>query len=280
MGAPKLKRAKPEVVDYHDYRVFLRDWIGYRHEQDPEFSLRSLARVAQVGASTISMILNGQRGLSSELLEKLSPGLGLSPAELKYFDLLRGMSEAPNAEIRAATVGRIQKSKKYKLRHPKEFETFNYLSHWYYVVIREMAGLPGFKADPEWIQSRLRDYVAIGDIQQALNFLNEHGFLAAENAGKQLDCMGGVFKMALGSFHKQMLDQISTAIDEIPADERHVLGHTMALPSERLAEAKAILNEALTKIESLGAVPGAVDTVYHVELALIPVTRKSKGEDV
>lgn len=282
MGATKLGKLKrPLIVDYHDYRVFLNEWFPYLEQQHATFSLRSLARDSKVGVSTLSMILSGQRGLSKGTLDKIKPFLFLQERELKYLEVLRGMSEAPTAIVRSQEVSRLQRSKDYRRRHPKEFETYNYLSRWYYVAIREMATLPGFKTKAEWIQPRLREFLPLSDIQQALDFLLKHGFLSEDQANaepKLLSCMGGVFKLALGTFHRQMLNQVIESIDRTPADERHILGHTMAIPVARAEEAKLILADALKKLEALGEQPGSPDAVYHVELALIPLTQKPKGE--
>lgn len=284
MGAPKTASTKkPDVVDFHDYRAFLKAWFAYSENSDPDFSLRALAQNAGLGASTLSMILNGSRSLSTSLFESLAPHLKLGIKELHYLELLRTLSDGATPLARTTALTKIQKTKEYKRRHPKEFETFHYLSHWYYAAIREMAALPDFQYDAEWIQSRLRDFIPISEIESALEFLIANEFLDPSQPGtppKPLSCIGGVFSVALGTFHKQMLSKAAESIDTVASQDRLILGHTLAIPAAQAEEARQILSDALAKIEKLNEKPGAPDTVYHVELALIPLSKsQKKGED-
>jgi uncharacterized protein (TIGR02147 family) len=281
MGAQQLgKNQRPKVVDYHDYREFLKELFAYLESHQDGFSLRQLARDAQVGVSTLSMVLSAQRGLSRAMFEKLRPFLPLSESDLKHFELLRDMAEAPTPEARARVVGKLQSRRDYRARHPQEFETFNYLTSWYHVAVREMAALPDFQWDPQWIQARLRGKVALDDIAEALKFLECHGFISRGQTGvkqKNLDCMGGVYRIALGAFHKEMLGQVASAIDTVTRDERHILGHTLAIAEKDLARAKTILDEALKKIEALSDSAVKPDTIYHVALGVVPLTKKAGG---
>lgn len=277
-AARKLKLPRPKVIDYHDYRLFLKDWFNFLATQDPDFSLRKLARESKVGVSFISMMLNGHRGLSQVMLERLNPHLQLNEREIYLLSLLRGMAEAETPEVREKVFAQIQKRPEYRSRHPKEFETFHYLSAWFFVAIREMASLPDFQFDAHWIQKHLRQSIPLEDINRCLTFLESHGFIQRQKPhvpDKNLDCMGGVFTMALASFHKQMLQQTANAIDAVPRDERLILGHTFAFPKAKADEVKKILTEALKKIEELPATES--DTVYHVTLAAIPLTKKVKA---
>ncbi len=275
------KVTRPEVVEYHDYRVFLNDWLKYLETSDTSFSMRRLAQNAKVGVSTLSMIINSQRGLSANILTKLEPFLKLAPRELKRLRLLRELSEGNGSEAKKRALDKIQGLKDYQKKHPKEFETFTYLSQWHYVAIREMAGLQDFQLNAKWIQGRIREALPLTVIEEALDFLLKHKFITEENVGvnqKQLDCLGGVYRMALGAYHKQMFQRASESIDTVAPDDRLILGHTFSISNEQLPIAKEILLEALAKIESLSAQSAHSDIVYHSEFALIPLTRKFSGD--
>lgn len=281
MGAPKVRPSqRPKVIDYHDYRAFLKDWFAYLESGPEGFSLRQLARAAGVGVSLLSMCLNGKRGLSAAVFAKLRAHLGLGERDLQYLDLLREMAEAPTQEDRVRVMAHLQKRQEYKNRHPQEFETFHYLSAWYFVAIREMAALPDFKPEAQWVQSRLREHVPLENVTKALAFLKEHGFIGdTPGPQKNLECAGGVYRVALRNFHKEMLNQVHTAIENVPADHRQILGHTLAIPAEHLDQVSTILQEALTKIENLGEQSTPPDTVYHITLAAVPLTRKADRPD-
>src|SRR5690606_1478920 len=126
--------------------------------------------------------------------------------------------------------------------NPRELEAYRYLTHWYYVAIREMASLPGFRAEPRWVAPRLRGGVSVKEAEQALEFLREFGFLREQPDGsvaladKDIKCIGGVYRLALAQFHREMLALISRLLPRTPREERFVAGHTFAIPRSRFPE--------------------------------------------
>src|SRR6185295_5890767 len=111
------------------------------------------------------------------------------------------------------------------------------------------------------------------------DFLINHGYLRVGKEGallppkEDLVCEGEIYKAALSQFHRQMLIQASQALEDTPQAERDLDGYTFSINSERLAEAKKIIDEAMDKLASLDG-PKAPDQIYHIEFAFFPLTRK------
>src|SRR4051812_24664316 len=89
--ANALKR--PDIYAHHAYREFLKEWFTYRKALDPAFSLRALAREAQLASGLLPMVMAGKRPLSAKALAKLAGPLGLGTTELSYLELLRKVEE-------------------------------------------------------------------------------------------------------------------------------------------------------------------------------------------
>lgn len=279
---------RPEVFGYHDYRAFLRDWLDFLKNTRDGFSIRSLSRQAGVANGYLPMVLNGSRNLSSRAWIKLLPHLGLSSTEKSYLQTLHQMAEADSTAIRIEAFDKIQRFRAYRTKNPKETETYRYLNRWFYVAVRELAALPGFSADPAWIQQRLKTHVPLNEIKSALDFLFANGYIERTDNGriklasKQIDCVGGVFKIALGKFHREMLELASLSLENTKSQERSVVGHTLAIPAAQYGEVKAILDEALKKIEELSFPQSELDSVYHMMLVAFPLTQpeeRRKRED-
>ena len=110
------------------------------------------------------------------------------------------------------------------------------MTSWYNVAIRELAALPNFQFDARWIQGQLRETLPLEQIEKALSFLEKNGFLSRTApfiSKKPIECMGGVFTLSLGTFHRQMLNQISESIESVPRDER-------LIDDERARRAEAV----------------------------------------
>ena len=276
MSAP----VKPDIYRYHDYRAFLKDWIDYQKTVRTGFSQRSLAKEAKLAIGYLPPVLSGARHISMKALFKLLPVLGLSKPEQTYLENLVKLNTGESQETRIDAIARMKRSTAYQKRNPNESELVEYMSHWYHIAIRELAGAPGFKADPEWIQKQLKVRVPTADIERALKFLVKHGYLTVNEDGsvqapkEHVECVGGVYKVALTNYHRQMMGLAAESIDHTSGAERDLNGHSLVINQEKFEEARAILHEALAKIRDLGGGDGAV---YHVEVALFPLTNKKTG---
>jgi len=264
----------PELYSYHDHLGFLRDWLAYRKASQPGFSLRTLAKEAGISPGYLPLVLAGKRTLTLKALTKLSPHLGLTKPERSYFEALVTLGTTDSQKVRLAALEKMKGFRSYQKANPKELETYQYLTHWYYVAIREMASLPDFEATPEWIAPRLKFAVPLAELKIAIEFLKSNGYL--NNPEKSLECVGGVYKVALTQFHHELLELAARSITATPSTERSIQGHTVALSEEQLQAARQILDEALHKLQSLTSDPKS-EAVYHVELALFPLTGKIKG---
>lgn len=271
---------RPDVYTYHDYRLFLRDLLQHL-KQSERLSTRQVAKASGVSESYLSMVVSGQRRLSEDQLNKLVPTLQLERSEASYLSWLITVVEAESPEAQLEALKKIQRFRQYRNMNPLEIETYKYLEHWYHIAIRELAQLPGFKADPKWIQENLRYKVGLPEIKQALQFLFEHGFLHQTSDGsfakpeKLIQCKTGVLKPALTKFHTEMLQLAAQSISEIPSQERNISAYTGAIPADKVEEARAILDEARRRIVELAQSTGSgSDTVYHFGFLAFPLTNK------
>jgi uncharacterized protein (TIGR02147 family) len=285
--SPSNKKVKggpvrPDVFGHHDYRVFLKAWLDYRKRTERGFSLRSLARDSGFSAAYLPLVFSEARALSADAWSKMAPNLGLNEAEREYLGLLRALGEASTAQQRLEAVARMQKMREYRKMNPGEVEAYRYLSHWYYVVIRELAATADFSTDPDWIRKKLSNRVTAAEAREAIAFLMEKGYLEPAGEGrarqttKNIEAVGGVYKVALGQFHKEMFQVSGNLVAEVASEKRNIQGYTFAFPAERFEEVRAILNEAMAKIEKTAERVTKGDEVYHVGLFAVPLTSQKE----
>lgn len=272
--------SKPDVFRYHDYRELLKDWLGFLKATKPGFSLRALAREAGFAVGYLPTVLGGGRPISSKALLKLIPLLGLNRTERSYLEALVAFGTSKSQAVRMDALERMKRFQSYRSSNPKEIEVHQYLTHWYYVAIREMAALPGFRLDPEWIQEQLREPVPLQELRDALEFLEKSGFIARREDGsihlpeRNLECTGGVYRVALSQFHRELLALASRSIENAQSSERLILGHTLATDAKVFEQACAILNDAIARIRALQPKESDGGGVYHLELAFFPLTQQ------
>jgi uncharacterized protein (TIGR02147 family) len=268
------------ILNYSDYRSFLKDQMKASRIRNPRFSFQVWARrMGLRSQSTLVMIVNGQRNPGPELVENLIKDLHLEGREASFFRDLVVLEKCP-VESR----NRITIMERLASMHPrKEFraldsKTFQAISNWHYYAIRELVDLPDFKEDPVWIQKRLRTSLTQREITEAIQTL-VHLKLLARNENGQLEYpsyAASTFDIpdeGLRRFHTQILQLAQQSLHDVRPEEREVSGTTFTLRKSDLAKAKDILREALEQIGNLGRERG--DEVYHIEFALFPLTKDS-----
>jgi uncharacterized protein (TIGR02147 family) len=273
---------KPDIYGYHDYRLFLNKWMAYLKHTIGEFNVRKLAKLSQVSESYLSMVLSGERSLSEVQLAKILPHLNLDISEKSYLEWLRMIVETADADERLEALKKIQRFRQYREMNPLEVETYQYLTNWHYVVIRELTALPDFRADAKWIQTRLKIKVPLNQIKRGIEFLVQHGFVQLNTDGsanlpdKRIHCKTGVLRPALTQFHREMLTLACDSIENTPSEERNISAHTCAIPIDRISEAKRILDEARRQIIELSNESSSQpDTIYHFGFLAFPLTKRT-----
>ena len=283
MKKPKLRttsnsRPVPSVYEYHDYRKFLQDWLSSQKGGQSPLSIRRWAERAGLAASYLSMIMGGSRPLTQKTLRQLRPTMGLNQSEFEYLEKLVSVEEAKTSSESVSELSKLQKLRAYQKSHPKEFDNYQYLARWYCVAIREMADLKDFKLDAPWIQKRLQGRVELAEIKKAIDFLLERKFLIRgendqiEIPEKTLECRGGVYRISLGQFHREMFDLAAQSIDQVNSKERHLLGHTVTLTVEGYEKAVAIIEKAIEDISNIDR-GSKGDRVVQIQAALFPLTK-------
>jgi uncharacterized protein (TIGR02147 family) len=279
-----MKIERPDIYGYHDFRSFLKDWFAYLKRRDPRFSVRKLSQEIQLSSGFLSQVLGGSRNFSVKVMLRLIPQLHLNRSEQSYFESLVRLGTVPSREGKISALDKMSRYAAYQRRNPNEAHFFQYISRWYNVAIREMAMLPEFKPDPQWIQDRLKMKLPLHVIEKSIRFLLDAGYLIRSPDGtvtstkENLDCMRIVQGTALVQNHKQMFTLATESMDNSPESERNIEGFTFATTPKRFEMARQILTEALDRIEALEflEVPEEKDkdgAVYQVEIALFPLTK-------
>ncbi len=280
------KPERPNVFAYHDYRKFLSDLFDHERQSRKGFSLRKLSRELGFASGYLPMVLSGERQLSDEALAVMLPALNLSKVEQRFFQAVHSLGSARSRELRLDALARMKKFSLYRKANPKEVVTYEYLTRWYYVAIRELAATPDFKAEPAWIQDRLRVRLTIKEIKDALQFLFGQGYLVQRPDGtvalaeQHLECMAGIYRISIQQYHKQMLTLANQSLENATEVERTVLGHTFAIPADQFQKANSIMQNAFKQMQALEKEIGTAkaDTVLQAEFALFPLTQKGMNK--
>lgn len=268
---------KPNIFTFHDPIQFLNDWIGYLKKTKSLYNINFLAKKSGLSVSNISMILNKQRPLTEKSFQKLISFLFLTNEEKNYLNHLRIIDQSAEQDVRIESLNQVIKLAKSKSITSNDLKIFEYLTSWYKVAIFEIVNLSDFKLDAIWIQQRLIKRISIGEIEAAIKFLQDYKFIGQDDTGKwiqlkqDMDCRGGIYKLSLSEFHRQIFDLAHASINNVNREERLIMGQTMALSAEDFEEIKNIINNAISNINSANKNNSNKSSVYHIEIAAFPM---------
>lgn len=270
---------KPNIFLYSDDITYMRDLFSFLKKNRSDFSIRNLAKKAQIATGYLPMCLSRKRVLSLEALDKIIPHLPISLDEKKALKLYRQIELTEKIDERSELLRKLQRLQSYRENNQPESEVFRYLTSWLNLTILELARSPNFKNEIPWIQSQLKFTATQLEIEKSIATLVKIGFVKISKNGKWkikdklLNCNEGVYKISLGEFHRQILDLIESAIATQNREERLILGHTLALSAKSEQLAREILNKAQKELEQLGIEETNPDRVLHFELCGITMAK-------
>lgn len=274
----------PSVYAYLDYRTFLRDWIDARRRVEPDYSYARFAKAAGCSKSAIANVLGGSRHPQPPTLDAFAQGMELRGSERHYLGLLVDLAKAPDLSTRTQIMGRILAIERFQQMRLAESgddsDLGRYLSRWYLPVIREMATLPGCRADPTWIAEQLRPAITPEQAAAAVDELRALDLVVDRDDGT-LEALQLRFRTEpeahqdpVGHYHRDVVPTLLAQLDTSNAQEQHLVGVTLALPMELLPEAKARVNRLVDQLAGLADAPDASATrrVFQVCVQVLPVT--------
>jgi len=248
---------------YNGYRGLLFTELNFRKGKNPNFSLRSFARVLGISPSHLSHLMSGKKPLTKRQAAKISEKLNLSPSE--KVDLLAAM----NPEMK---IGEVRDKKVLKE------DEFRLISDWYHYAILSLGDVKGSKANTKWISKRLG--ISEGQAQEAFQRLKRMGLIKViGNTYKQsslpLDTPLDLPSAALRRFHAQNLDRAKEKMESLPVALRDFSSITIAFNPANLKKAKELIAKFEDKFCSEFE-KGEKTEVYTLAVQLFPAT---VGED-
>lgn len=277
----------PDIYTYTNFREFLRDFYSHKKHGVRGYSFRSFSKAAGFTApNVLKLVIDGQRGLTADSIEKFITAVGLKGARAEFFRLLVQWNQARTLEEGAIFYQKLQKVIPESQKRLLDPDTMEYLSHWLYPVMREMVGLPDFQADPYWIQRRLTGRSQLAEIQKALKFLIDKGFIAQgedqkwQMTNRVIMSNDEVRDMAIQQYHKKALSQAEQMLDDLPLTEREYGALIFTLPESRIPELKNRLKTLRNDLFRWAVEAGETEeknAVIQCNIQMFPQVRRAKS---
>jgi len=278
--------APPDLFTYLDYRAFLRDWFAAKKSHNHRYSYRVFARQAgQRSPSLLHHVIKGKRNLTPANVEAFGTAMRLKSEERTFFTHLVALDQANDDDTRNRAWERIAATRGFREARAIEGVSVEYLTHWYYPAIRELAYRADFRDEPAWIADTLRPTISVPKARRALAALKAMGLLILDSgrvrpADGSLVTPHEVATLAVHNYHQGMLDRAREAISAFEPEERHLGGLTLAIPEDMVPRLKAEISAFEERILALcDAEVERTERVYQLNLQLFPLSASATAAE-
>lgn len=280
---PEVNSLKPILIDYSDYHHYLRDFYDFKKRQNRHFSFRKFAELANIKSSNyLMLVMNKRRNLLPEKAKDVARAMKLSKYESDLFIALVKLEKVKSAEERAQIEKEQRIATKKILSKDLPATKAEYLSVWYFSLVRELAFLPDFEPQAKWISKKLDGLITEEQAESAMDALVQLGMW--RKVQKKVEVCD-VFldtgteertyaDINVTAIHRQNLVAWSKIIETIPKTDRELGLLNIPINAAKIPELKQRIQ--LFQDEIIGWLQDEKEPTQIVQLGtyLVPMTKK------
>ena len=270
---------EPDVLQYTNYRVYLRDYYEFKKKTVPAFSLRFFAEKAGLSSHAhLKLTIDGKRNITKNTVVKLIHGLGLDGQRVAYFESLVFFNQAQTDADKQVYYAQLLKASPRSKLHKMDAAQFRIFREWHHSAILEMVALKDFRPIPDWISKRLGGLITPAQVTESLKLLVELGLLVkTANGYRQRDPLittdDEVQDMMVKMYHLQMLKLSADMLSALPGSQRDVSALTFSIKREDFPNLKKHLQLMRKELLDFSAKAGEGEDVVQINIQLYPLTR-------
>ncbi len=266
--------AELDIFSYRNFRDLLSDFYHSQKKEKTSYSYKAFAEKAGLNSPNyLKLVMDGKRNLSHKNIKKFAKGLGLAERRAEFFENLVYFNQTKEDETRDLYHARLKMLEAGPEAYLLNEEEKEAVTKWYYFVIREMAYLPDFKVDAQWIVKRLKKKINPDQAKEALKVLEKLGLLTSHRS-VTVDVSPRIKVSAINDFHREMGTQAVESVKDDNYEEREFNALTVSVSQENLPLVKERLREFRKELNRFLSNDKNADEVYQLNLQFFPLTRK------
>lgn len=270
----------PSVYLYLDYRQYFADIYISKKKIIKSFSYRSFARMAGSTSPNLLQLITARKlNISSSQLATLAKSLGLDSNEEKYLETIVAFDHAKTHQEKDKYFQRILITREYKSVKTIEKKQYDYFSHWYNPVVRELVTSKQYPGDPVWIAERIVPKITLGKVKKSIELLETLGLIRRTDDSQQWICVertistpSEVLSMAVVKYSQDVIMLAKEAVERFSATERDIRSITVGLSQEGFAELKKRMESFWKEILAFADTQECTDQVMQVNMQLFPLS--------
>ena len=274
-----------KIFEYLDYREFLQDYYRIRKEANSSFSLRAFSdKIGFKAKDFISRVMQGEKNLSEQSIQKVASGLRLGKRESEFFAALVLFNQAETAEERNSHYAKMQEILKIvrfsESQHLMAHYQYQVYSDWRHLVVRSLIGMFGFSGDFKELGNRVHPKITPEQAKESVKLLESCGLISKKEDGSYELSQSAITtgnrtsKTALRGFHQKCLKLGADSIDRDQPSERNISGLTLGISKDGYERIVERINAFRKEIAFLAEEEQEADSAYQLEICFFKVGGK------
>lgn len=267
----------PQILQYLDYRDYIRDYCSHQKTVDPDFSQRNFAKDAGLPLSSSSLlpaILKGRRNLSQSLRIKFGKAMGLGEREYRYFDLLVQFNQAKGMTEKNHFFSQLAKFRSSRAHIVGETQ-YRFFSKWYYSAVWNFFGIEQKQRHPGAIAARIFPPITPSQAEESIRLLLELGLIMKTASGyavtdKHLYTEKDVQAMAAKQHIQELTGMAMQVFDAVPPERRQYNALMFSISEEGFQAVKDRIRSFQEELREIIDRDGKEDRIYTLTMQLFP----------
>jgi uncharacterized protein (TIGR02147 family) len=256
------------VLQFDNYRHYLRAVLADRTSKNPAYSLRAFAKNLGLAPSYLSAVMNGKKSLSPDTAYAVTEKLNLGEQEAAYFRVLAQIEGTKNPALRESLLQRAQTLSPTVVVSDLSVDQFKMMADWHHSAIVAATDLSDIEVNPDRIAKILG--LSLAEVQVAVERLIRLKVLERESEGrlKQVASHSRLVSQkpnrAVRSYHRQNLEKAIENLSQHAPDERFFGSETFCIDDSHLEEFRKLCNQFLDSALVLANKAKTKNQVYHL----------------
>ena len=267
----------PQILQYLDYRDFLRDHYAHRKTIDPDFSQRSFARDAGLPPSCSSLlpaVIKGRRQLSQNLRLKFAKAMKLGERENRYFDFLVQFNQAKGMTEKNHFFAQLAKFRSSRAQIVGETQ-YRFFSKWYYSAVWNYFGIDQKQRHPGIIAANILPPITPTQAEEAIKLLLELGLIKKTASGyavaeRHIYTEKNVQAMAARQHIQELGGMAMQVFEKLPAEQRQYNALMFSVSKDGFQSIKDRIRSFQEELREIIDRDTKEDRVYTLTMQLFP----------
>jgi uncharacterized protein (TIGR02147 family) len=267
----------PDILDYLEYREFLRDWFIESKKENRFTSYRYLGQKTGVDPAWLVRVFQKEGHLNEEALPAFIRLCSFDDRRAEYFRILYRFCKTKAKASLSELYCRLMELREMEARVLTSPE-FMYFGNWACTALRALVGISQDTSDLTVLANHLNPPISQKDAHNALEVLKQLKLIEPDGHGgwnitQQIVTTGGEVKSrAVRDFHRRTLELAQESLDRHSVAERDVSSIVFTVDEADIPEFKQRIEDFRRGLLQFAKRSENANRVYALNVSMFPLS--------